>query len=355
MQTNMKAPLYVALMLAAGTATAQQLPSTTTQQVPAITSALDASPPPASATPLPATPAHATPAAAPSTTATNASYQSPAPLVVPAPIKHEEVSPRVARARERFDAQQRAQVAEYIAEARQVPTSSTTANVGSQTVFTYRPGALFTVYVGAGRITDIALQPGEQITGEVQGGDTVRWMIAQVNSGSGEGERTHVILKAIDAGLTTDLFIPTNRRSYLITARSVADWHMPSVSWQYPMDTWKQQQAVAARRESVIPVAASPESLNFNYTIDSPRRYRAWRPLQVFDDGKQTYIRMPPNLNATDAPALFIIENREPLLVNYRVRGVADGTNGPTYVVDRVFDRAELRVGAKQAITIRRR
>lgn len=342
MQTNMKATLYVALMLAAGTTTAQQLPSTNQQQVPAITTALNTSPPPASATPLPAAPVPAGPGAA------------PVP-VMPAPIRHEKVSPRVARARERFDGQQRAQVAEYIAEARQVPSSSTTANVGSQTVFTYRPGALFTVYVGAGRITDIALQPGEQLTGEVQGGDTVRWMIAQVQSGGDDGERTHVILKAIDAGLTTDLFIPTNRRSYLITARSVADWHMPSVSWQYPMDTWKQQQVAASLRDSAVPVAAAPESLNFNYTIDSKRRYNAWRPLQVFDDGKQTYIRMPANLNATDAPALFIIENGDPLMVNYRVRGVADGSSGPTYVVDRVFERAELRVGAKQAITIRRR
>ena len=39
----------------------------------------------------------------------------------------------------------------------------------------------------------------------------------------------------------------------------------------------------------------------------------------------------------------------------YRVKGVANGTSGPTYIVDRVFDRAELRVGAKQTITIRRR
>ena len=180
-------------------------------------------------------------------------------------------------------------------------------------------------------------------------------MIAQVNSGSDEGERTHIILKAIDAGQTTDIFIPTNRRTYLITARSVADWHMPSVSWNYPMDTWKQQQAAAARRETVVPVATSPESLHFGYDIHSGRKHRAWAPLQVFDDGKQTYIRMPANLNSTDAPALFIIENGEPLMVNYRVRGVADGSNGPTYVVDRLFDRAELRVGAKQAITIRRR
>jgi len=112
---------------------------------------------------------------------------------------------------------------------------------------------------------------------------------------------------------------------------------------------------VAAKQESVVPVAASPENMRFDYSIASSSRTRAWTPLQVFDDGQQTYIRMPANLNATDAPALFIIEDGKPLMVNYRVRGVADGSNGPTYVVDRLFDRAELRVGAKNRVTIRRR
>lgn len=345
MQTTLKA-LPIALLLAVGTASAQS--STGNPQVPAITTALNTSPP-ASTTPLPPASLPGSPAAAPI-----ASTALP-PAAVPAPIQYERVSPRVARAREQFDNKQRAQVAEYIAEARQSPTSTSTTNIGGQTVFSYRPGALYTVYVGAGRITDIALQPGEQLTGEVQGGDTVRWLISQATAGAEGGEQVHIILKAIDAGLTNDVFIPTNRRTYLLSVRSVADWHMPSVSWSYPMDTWKQQQIAEAKRESVVPVSATPEALNFNYRIDGRRRNASWTPVQVFDDGKQTYIRMPANLNATDAPALFIIENGDPLMVNYRVRGVADGSAGPTYVVDRLFDRAELRVGAKNAITIRRR
>lgn len=265
----------------------------------------------------------------------------------------ERVSPRVAKARSDFDSKQRAQVAEYVGQARQAPTSSSTANIGGQTIFTYRPGALYTIYVGAGRQTVIDFQPGEQLTGEVNGSDTVRWLISQVTSGTDAGEQVHLVLKAVEPGLTNDLFIATNRRTYLVTARSVADWSMPSVSWQYPMDTWKAQQAVAAKREAVEPVAVAPDALHFNYDIKGGRY--SWKPMQVFDDGAQTYIRMPATLNATDAPALFLIEKGEPLLVNYRVKGVANGTSGPTYIVDRVFDRAELRVGAKQTITIRRR
>ncbi|MEB1175281.1 P-type conjugative transfer protein TrbG [Xanthomonas campestris pv. campestris] len=330
MQT-MKTHILPLLLLTAGAANAQTAP-----QVPAITSALnDNATATANANRLPDSAATSTPA------------------YVPPPAHPERLSPRVAKARSDFDSKQRAQVAEYVGQARQVPTSSSTANVGGQTIFTYRPGALYTIYVGAGRQTVIDFQPGEQLTGEVNGSDTVRWLISQVTSGTDAGEQVHLVLKAVEPGLTNDLFIATNRRTYLVTARSVADWSMPSVSWQYPMDTWKAKQAVAAKREAVEPVAVAPDALHFNYDIKGGRY--SWKPMQVFDDGAQTYIRMPATLNATDAPALFLIEKGEPLLVNYRVKGVANGTTGPTYIVDRVFDRAELRVGAKQAITIRRR
>ena len=156
MQT-MKTTVLPLLLLSAGIANAQ-----TTPQVPAITSALnDNSTATANATPL----------------ANNA--PAPAPAYVPPPLQPEHVSPRVAKARSDFDSKQRAQVAEYVGQARQVPTSSSTANVGGQTIFTYRPGALYTIYVGAGRQTVIDFQPGEQLTGEVNGSDTVRWLIRE--------------------------------------------------------------------------------------------------------------------------------------------------------------------------------
>lgn len=326
MQTTMKKiALAASLLTVADAALAQSAPA----QVPAITEAITQ--------PMPAQP------------------EPPATVVLPPPVPVEPVSASVKRARTNYDTTQRAQIAEYIANARQAPTSAATSHVGAQTVYPYRPGGIFTIYTGVGRITDVALQPGEELTGQVQGGDTVRWLVDQVTSGSDEGNRIHIIIKPMETDLATDIFIPTNRRTYMLNVRSVTSWHMPSVAWTYPADAWKRQQVVAAKQESVVPVAASPENMRFDYSIASSSRTRAWTPLQVFDDGQQTYIRMPANLNATDAPALFIIEDGKPLMVNYRVRGVADGSNGPTYVVDRLFDRAELRVGAKNRVTIRRR
>ena len=53
-------------------------------------------------------------------------------------------------------------------------------------------GALYQVYTAVGQITDIALQPGEQLVGAgpVAAGDTVRWIIGDTESGSGQRARS---------------------------------------------------------------------------------------------------------------------------------------------------------------------
>ena len=71
-----------------------------------------------------------------------------------------------------------------------------------------------------------------------------------------------------------------------------------------------------------------------------------WRPLRVYDDGIKTYLQMSPDMASYEAPALFVIEDKQPLLVNYRVKQ-------SIYIVDRLFDRGQLRVGAKTAVDIR--
>ncbi|MEK7302894.1 MAG: TrbG/VirB9 family P-type conjugative transfer protein, partial [Pseudomonadota bacterium] len=63
--------------------------------------------------------------------------------------------------------------------------------------FPYSPGALYQVYVAPGQITDIALEPGEQLTGSgpVAAGDTVRWIIGDTESGDGDSRRVHLLVK----------------------------------------------------------------------------------------------------------------------------------------------------------------
>src|SRR5258708_653581 len=48
--------------------------------------------------------------------------------------------------------------------------------VNAMQVWPFSPGALYQVYTMTGKVTDIALEPGEEIT-DISAPDTVRWII----------------------------------------------------------------------------------------------------------------------------------------------------------------------------------
>ena len=84
------------------------------------------------------------------------------------------------------------------------------------------PGALYQVYAAPGQVTDIALQPGEQLVGAgpVAAGDTVRWIIGDTESGAGH-EPAHPHPGQADAAdLVTNLVINTDRRTYHLELRA---------------------------------------------------------------------------------------------------------------------------------------
>ena len=116
-------------------------------------------------------------------------------------------------------------------------------------------GALYQVYTAVGQITDIALQPGEQLVGSgpVAAGDTVRWIIGDTESGSGATQQRPHPGEADPADLTTNLVINTDRRTYHMELRSTERTYMASVSWQYPQD-----QLIALRRQNAQAEAAVP-------------------------------------------------------------------------------------------------
>lgn len=217
-------------------------------------------------------------------------------------------------------------------------------------VYPYLEGAIYRAVTAPERVTDIALQPGEALV-SVASGDTVRWVIGDTTSGSGAGKRTHVLVKPVGARLSTNLVITTDRRSYHVALASVARTAMTALSWTYPQDALLAvSRPAVAEPEKREPAHAGPDitQLQFNYLLSGDRP--AWRPLRAFDDGRQTYLEFPPTLAVGEAPPLFLIgPDGEPQLVNYRV-------NGRFYVVDRLFDLAELRLGTKkqQVVRIRR-
>ncbi len=218
--------------------------------------------------------------------------------------------------------------------------------INAAQTYPFSDGLLYEVYTAPGRVTDITLQPGE-ILGAVASGDTVRWVIGDTTSGAGADKRTHVLVKPFAAGLSTNLVITTDRRTYHLALVSTAATAMAALSWSYPQDALIALKNAQGQAESATPVATGldVDQLQFNYAISGD--HPSWRPLRTFDDGRQTFIEFPATLGVGEAPPLFLVAAKgEAQLVNYRVRG-------RFYIVDRLFDNAELRLGTKHQDVVR--
>lgn len=237
---------------------------------------------------------------------------------------------------------------------RQVAAATRTATVqpaaagfvGGAQVYPYSEGTIFQAYAAPGLVTDIVLQPGEGLVA-VASGDTARWVIGDTTSGSGETRQTHVLVKPFAEGLVTNLVITTDRRAYHVRLVSTSGTALSSMRWTYPQDDLLalQRKAEAERVSAPVAVGLSVEQLHFDYEISGDRP--AWRPLRAFDDGQKTYVEFPASLGASEAPPLFLIgADGKAELVNYRL-------SGRFYVVDRIFDAAELRLGFKKQEVVR--
>lgn len=215
-------------------------------------------------------------------------------------------------------------------------------------IYPFTIGALYQVYTAPEQVTDIALQPGEELM-SVSAGDTVRWVLGDTVSGSGDNEQVHILVKPISSGLTTNLLITTSKRTYHLELTSFRETYMAAVSWRYPHEaltsTRAKQFASNSRRRSVVERGLTLDRLNFRYEIDGDTPH--WRPLRAFDDGRKVFIQFPGRLDQGEAPPLFVVgRNGESQLVNYRV-------NGSYYIVDRLFAAAELRMGEEQQEVVR--
>ena len=201
-------------------------------------------------------------------------------------------------------------------------------------VFPFSPGALYQIYAAPGQITDIALEPGEQLTGSgpVSAGDTVRWIVGDTESGSGDTRRVHIMVKPTRPAIETNLVVNTDRRTYLIELRSREKPYMPSVAWFYPEDRTARAKAVP-----LTPVLPDFSLRRYRYTIEGDNP--PWRPVGAYDDGRKVYVEFSPGIVQGEMPPLFVIgPDGKPEIVNYR-------TYRNVLIVDRLFAAAELRLG----------
>ena len=202
-------------------------------------------------------------------------------------------------------------------------------------IYPWSEGALYQVYAAPGQITNIALEPGESLTGAgpIAAGDTARWIIGDTESGSGTSRRVHILVKPTRPDISTNLVVTTDRRTYMIELRAREALYMPSVAWAYPAQPAGQRQTVPAA--PIIPAEAA-RNYRYGLTGDSP----PWRPISVFDDGRRIYVVFPRGIVQGEMPPIFVIgSDGEPQIVNSRI-------HQNILIVDRLFGAAELRLGS---------
>lgn len=221
--------------------------------------------------------------------------------------------------------------------ARPIEADARLAAPAGMTLFDWREAAVYPVIATPGRITDIVLEPGEALVGAgaIAAGDTARWVIGDTTSGSGPGRRVHVLIKPTAPGLATNLLINTDRRTYHLELRASARTWQAQVSWRYPAPA-----PVLVEAPPVRP-ALDLSRVNRGYRLEGD--HPPWRPVAVFDDGQRAYVEFGPGVVLDDLPPLYRLSEhgKASQLVNYRVEG-------RRIVLDRLFDKVELRLGIKR-------
>ncbi len=188
----------------------------------------------------------------------------------------------------------------------------------------------------------INLMAGDRIV-NIAIGDSVRWLAQAIHAGGQDS----VVLKPVEAGLTTNLMIAAESAHgkghlYYLTLVSDSKGYIPMVGFYNPNSP--QSGASSPSLESPPPMAAAvpasaavadsgaiqqrvammnPTQIDFGYVCHPDghfwqgaqrRRARAFLPERVFAYKGHTYIQMPPGIGYHDLPAIFGLEGKTYLL-----------------------------------------
>lgn len=207
--------------------------------------------------------------------------------------------------------------------------------------FPYEPNDTFVVLTRPKSVTDIVLHPDEEVVGLALG-DTFQWQVKDTKG--------HIFIKPLRPNISTSVTLVTTARTYQFTLHSSPEdgaWYQ-RVGFSYPtlmvIERERERERVAAAKRiedteknrlaaQVVSPRVALENLNFDYTIDGDASFR---PLQVFDDGKFTWLRLP---KTQDMPAVFLVaEDGGVELINTHLRG-------DYVVVQRLVDKLLLKLG----------
>jgi type IV secretion system protein VirB9 len=203
-----------------------------------------------------------------------------------------------------------------------------------------------------GRACDVEMEPGEKVKTVILA-DKVNWAWEGAESVEKGKTIQHLVFQPRDKDLETNVIVTTDRRTYHVRLFSpkVEGDYLNRAGFYYPSDlvsSWAEKmgaEASATAKEessSVMPAAVSPMKLAFDYRINGDADFT---PVRVFNDGERVYMEMPDNLRTGENPVFMLIDEKgNEMVVNYR-REIDPSTNRIHYVVDKLFNKGELRMG----------
>lgn len=199
------------------------------------------------------------------------------------------------------------------------------------------------------RACDIEMEPGETPR-KVITGDQVNWTWEAADSIEKGKTVNHVVVQPKDNDLESNLIITTDRRTYHIKlyAPKVEGVYLNRIGFYYPeqlVASWEEKAGHVAEAKAkeeasnVMPAAVAPDKMAFDYRIEGDADFK---PLRVFNDGERVYIAMPEDVRHGEYPTLSLLDDKgNHMVVDYR-RTVDEKTGTIHFVVDKLFNKAEL-------------
>ncbi len=232
----------------------------------------------------------------------------------------------------------KASVQEHLSAITQVPQYES----GRLRKYDYHEDFVYEIHCQTYHITDIQLEPGEEVLETPFLSETEVWELGAGVSYVNGLPRQHFFLKPNFINLISTMTIITNRRVYHLELKSFSDYYMPIVRWTYPQRlAYNMYSSREANQLKTGLTFISPEFLSFDYKMThSIFNKPSWLPTQVYDDGQRTYIVLDKQVMHRERPVLFNEKNE---IINYRVQDTI-------FIVDQLITKATLRLERQQVV-----
>jgi len=224
--------------------------------------------------------------------------------------------------------------------------------IGGTQFYDYNEYKQYPVVCKVLSLSVIQLENGEVPIGVPYLSDTMRWELTGDVWRTVDGLSVQlIIIKPLEPGLTTNMILVTNQRIYQFVLTSTRDSYMPMIKFRYPLPRKNFITAETLRQE---PEQGEREQegyyLSYNYKIKSGWVLTGWfkpdwQPIEAWDDGHKTYLRLPRGVLQREYPTVFEKSN---YIINYRV-------NENIMILDKLITNVTLRLNGKRVRVIKKK